>query len=122
LEALLRTAGAADLDALVAGHPGAVRAAGRALGVALAGAVNLLDVPTVILGGSYPRCGRLLLDAVRAELATRVFSRAGVDVRYSVLGPDAALRGAATAVIEALLADPGAVIAGSGVRATDLSP
>ncbi len=67
-------------------------------------------MPAVVLGGSYPRCGPLLLDAVRAELAARVFSRTGIDVRFSSLGPDAALRGAATAVVQAVLADPGAVI------------
>jgi predicted NBD/HSP70 family sugar kinase len=122
LEAMLHAAGADDLDVLVTEHPDVLRAAGRALGIALAGAVHLLDVPAVVLGGSYPRCGPLLLDAARAELAARVFSLAGVDLRFSALGPDAALRGAATAVVQAVLADPGAVIAGFGVRATDLSP
>jgi predicted NBD/HSP70 family sugar kinase len=121
LEAMLRAAGVPDLDALVAGHPDVLRAAGRALGIALTGAVHLLDVPAVVLGGSYPRCGPLLLGTVRAELDARVFSRAGVDVRFSALGPDAALRGAATAVVQAVLADPGAMITTSGARATDLS-
>jgi predicted NBD/HSP70 family sugar kinase len=108
LEALLRATGAADLNALVAARPAAALAgAGRALGVALAGAINLLDVPAVVLGGIYPRCGPALLDAVRAELAVRVVSRPAVDVRFSALGPDAALRGAATAVVQDLLADPG---------------
>jgi predicted NBD/HSP70 family sugar kinase len=110
----------AGLEALSTGRPDAVRAAGRALGIALAGAVHLLDVPAVVLGGGYPRCGARLLDAVRSELAARVFSRAGVDVRFSALGPDAALRGAATAVVQAVLADPGGVIAGNLVR-RDLS-
>lgn len=109
----------AGLEAL--GRPDAVRAAGRALGIALTGAVHLLDVPAVVLGGGYPRCGPPLLDAVRAGLTARVFSRAGVDVRFSALGPDAALRGAATAVVQAVLADPGEVITRSGVSATDLS-
>ncbi|TQM02236.1 putative NBD/HSP70 family sugar kinase [Pseudonocardia kunmingensis] len=121
LEALLRRAGAPDLDALAATHPDAVRAAGRALGIALAGAVHLLDVPAVVLGGAYPRCGPLLLDAVRAELDARVFSRSRVDVRFSTLGPDAALRGAATTVVQEVLADPGALIAGNGAGATELS-
>jgi predicted NBD/HSP70 family sugar kinase len=108
----------AGLEALAAGDADAVRAAGRALGIALTGAVHLLDVPAVVLGGDYPACGPPLLDAVRAELAARVFSRAGVDVRFSALGPDAALRGAATAVVQAVLADPGRLIVGNGVRAT----
>ncbi|WP_433558051.1 ROK family protein [Pseudonocardia xinjiangensis] len=107
LEAMLRAAGAPDLESLVAAPPPDVLArVGRALGVALAGAVNLLDVPAVVLGGSYPRCGAALLDAVRAELAARVVSRPAVDVRFSTLGADAALRGAATAVVHDLLADP----------------
>ncbi|HXV94556.1 MAG TPA: ROK family transcriptional regulator [Pseudonocardia sp.] len=111
LEALLRAAGADDLDAIVAGRDeprpaAAVAAAGRALGIALAGAVNLLDVPVVVLGGCYPRVGPRLLDAVRAELADRVVWRALPEVRFSVLGADAALRGAATAVVQALLAEP----------------
>jgi predicted NBD/HSP70 family sugar kinase len=111
----------AGLEALTAARPDAVRAAGRALGIALTGAVHLLDVPAVVLGGSYPRCGPPLLDAVRAELAARVFSRSGVDVQFSTLGPDAALRGAATSVVQAVLADPGGLIAANGARATDLS-
>jgi predicted NBD/HSP70 family sugar kinase len=109
LETLLREAGAADLEELVAARPaGPLARAGRALGVALAGAINLLDVPAVVLGGIYPRFGPVLLDAARAELAVRVVSRPAVDIRYSTLGPDGALRGAATAVVETLLADPGA--------------
>jgi predicted NBD/HSP70 family sugar kinase len=106
----------AGLEALADARPDAVRAAGRALGIALTGAVHLLDVPAVVLGGSYPQFGPLLLDTVRAELAARVFSRAGVDLRFSALGQDAALRGAATAVVQGVLADPAAVIAGSGAR------
>ncbi|OLT11059.1 hypothetical protein BJF78_27750 [Pseudonocardia sp. CNS-139] len=95
---------AAGLEVL---HADSLTTAGRALGVALAGAINLLDVPAVVLGGVYPRCGPTLIDAVRAELETRVVSRPAVDVRYSALGPDAALTGAATAVVQDLLADPG---------------
>ncbi|WP_219412955.1 ROK family transcriptional regulator [Pseudonocardia nigra] len=107
LEALLRAAGTPDVDALLAARPGPPLArAGRALGVALAGAVNLLDVPSVVLGGIYPRCGEPLIDAVRTELAARVVSRPAVDVRFSALGPDAALLGAATAVVHDLLARP----------------
>jgi hypothetical protein len=33
-----------------------------------------------------------------------------VEVRFSTLGPEAALRGAATAVVQGVLADPGALI------------
>jgi predicted NBD/HSP70 family sugar kinase len=110
LEALCRVAGAADVDALAtaaARHDpaadAALRAGGRALGIALAGAVNLLDVPTVVLGGAYPRLGPVLRAAAADELARRVVWRSPVDVRMSALGPAAALRGAATVVVRALL-------------------
>lgn len=111
LPALCRAAGVAGLDALAAaaarrepGADAALRAGGRALGVALAGAVNLLDVPAVVLGGVYPRLGPALRAAVADELARRVVWRSPVDVRMSALGPAAALRGAATVVVRAVLA------------------
>ncbi|HLU56837.1 MAG TPA: ROK family transcriptional regulator [Pseudonocardia sp.] len=106
----------AGLEALTGPEAGpeAVREAGRALGIALAGAVHLLDVPAVVLGGGYPGVGPPLLDAVRAELQARVFSRTGVEVSCSTLGTDAALHGAATAVVQGVLADPGALIGAQG--------
>jgi predicted NBD/HSP70 family sugar kinase len=110
LEALCAAAGVAGLDALAAAvarrepaADAALRAGGHALGVALAGAVNLLDVPTVVLGGGYPRLGPVLREAVAGELARRVVWRSRVAVRVSGLGATAALRGAATAVVGALL-------------------
>ena len=110
VEELCRAAGVDDLDALAAaaarGEPAtdaALRAAGHALGVALAGAVNLLDVPTVVLGGGYPRLGAVLRGAVADELARRVVWRSPVAVRMSALGGEAALRGAAMAVVRAVL-------------------
>jgi predicted NBD/HSP70 family sugar kinase len=110
LEALWRAAGVADLDALAAAAArrkpvanAALRVGGHALGVALAGAVNLLDVPTVVLGGGYPRLGPALRDAVADELARRVVWRSPVTVRMSGLGSAAARRGAAAAVVRTLL-------------------
>jgi predicted NBD/HSP70 family sugar kinase len=110
-EWLLRASGAADVEDLVARRDeqapaAAIATAGRALGVALAGAVNLLDVPAVVLGGLYARLGAPLRDAVAAELHTRVLTRPPVDVRCSALGSDAALRGAAASVVRERLANP----------------
>ena len=112
LEVLCRAAGVADLDALAAatdrGEPAAdaaLRAGGHALGVALAGAVNLLDVPVVVLGGGYPRLGPVLRDAVADELARRVVWRSTVSVRVSAHTASAALVGAATFVVCALMDD-----------------
>ncbi|MDT7613953.1 MAG: hypothetical protein QOF00_1400 [Pseudonocardiales bacterium] len=110
-DALVRAAGAADVEDLVRRRAepapaAAIDGAGRALGVALAGAVNLLDVPVVVLGGLYARLGAPLRDAVAGELRTRVLTSPPVDVRCSVLGPDATLRGAAGSVVRARLRNP----------------
>ncbi|MFC4949402.1 ROK family transcriptional regulator [Pseudonocardia sp. GCM10023141] len=109
-EALLRAADVPDVAALVArgGEPrpaAAIATAGRALGVALAGAVNLLDLPAVVLGGLYARLGAPLLEAVTVELSGRVAARP-VQIRLSTLGADGALRGAATAAVREQLRDP----------------
>jgi len=97
--ALLDLTGAADVEALVRDPGAAPAVAGRALGIALAGVVNLVDVPTVVLGGLYARLGEPLAAAVTAELRSRVPSRPEVAVRLS--GPDAggALRAAAALVV-----------------------
>ncbi|MEU7033422.1 ROK family transcriptional regulator [Streptomyces sp. NPDC046237] len=114
--ALLRTAGAADVEELArraeSGEPRAVTAveeAGRMLGLALSGAVNLLDPEAVVLGGIYPRLMPRLGPAVDAELARRVVSglwtpEAG-RLRAASTSSSAA-RGAAAFVIRQVLADP----------------
>lgn len=109
-EALLRAAGLDDSAELVArrdepGPAAAITAAGRGLGIALAGAINLLDLPTVVLGGAYPRLGQGLLDAVTAELTARVLTRPALAVRPSGL-QGAVVRGAATAAVREQLRNP----------------
>ncbi|HEX3788721.1 MAG TPA: ROK family transcriptional regulator [Pseudonocardiaceae bacterium] len=94
----------------------AVRAAGRWLGIALAAAINVLDIPTVVLGGSYAALEPWLRDPLCAELDTRVLSSAcgPVTVVRSALGREAAVRGAAASVVRAIIADPDAfVVAGA---------
>ncbi|GHG10833.1 transcriptional regulator [Streptomyces hydrogenans] len=114
--ALLRAADAADVDDLAAragrGEPRAIEAlaeAGRMLGRALSGAVNLLDPEAVVLGGIYPRLMPWLAPAVTGELAERVVSGlwpadAG-RLRAASPATDAA-RGAAALVLHDILADP----------------
>lgn len=109
-EELLRAAGARDVDDLIARRgadepAAAVGVAGRALGVALAGAVNLLDVPTVVLGGLYARLGEGLREVVQRELRTRVVARP-VEVVLSEPGTGGALRGAAATVVRERLRHP----------------
>jgi predicted NBD/HSP70 family sugar kinase len=81
------------------GGPAALRAlaeAGTALGIALSGAVNLLDPQAVVVGGPL------------AELADRVTDRRRrpEDVVTSRLGSDGVLRGAAYSAVRAVLDDP----------------
>ncbi len=136
-EAILRAAGRADggvpaattlgalgggggLVALVAlasdGDPrvlAALQRAGRALGVAVASAVNLLDVDAVVFGGIYAPLAPWLLPAVTAEVDVRVLRArwAPVPVRPSTIGADAAVLGAAATVLSAALEHPLALLA-----------
>jgi predicted NBD/HSP70 family sugar kinase len=91
----------------------AVREAGRWLGVALSSVINVVDVPCVVLGGSYAALEPWLYDALRAELDRRVVSAAWSPVRIcsSTLGAAAAVRGAGAATVHAILADPDAYLA-----------
>ncbi|MFD7319728.1 ROK family protein [Streptomyces sp. NPDC059875] len=95
-----------------AGEPRAVAAVeegGRMLGLALSGAVNLLDPEVVVLGGIYPRLMPRLGPAVDAELARRVVSGLWTPsagrLRPASTSADAA-RGAAAVAIREVLADP----------------
>jgi predicted NBD/HSP70 family sugar kinase len=125
-EAILRAAGIPGSPALSAddavgrlvelaeaGDPAACRAlreAGDALGVAVAGVVNLLDLDTVVLGGSFAPLAGWLAGPVGAELRTRVLTAAWapVSVRASALGAEATVVGAAGAVVREILAAPAA--------------
>ncbi|HKT01772.1 MAG TPA: ROK family transcriptional regulator [Rugosimonospora sp.] len=127
-EAILATAGASlprgvqgtVTDAVArasAGEPGmlaALDAAGTALGVAVAGVVNLLDVGTVVLGGSYALLAPWLAGPVERELTARVLTAgwSPVTVRASRLGTEATVVGAAGSVVRALREDPATWLAG----------
>lgn len=127
-EALLRAAGlrpgqGVRIGALAArceaGEPATLRAvkrAGTALGIALSGAVNLLDPREVVIGGALARLAPWLLPPVRRELARRTTAAAGgrstpVPVTASPLGPDGPLLGAARSAVLALLDRPSALAA-----------
>ncbi|MGW0776415.1 ROK family protein [Streptomyces sp. NPDC002835] len=106
-------AGVAELERRArADDPAALAAlsgAGRALGRALSGAVNLFDPDAVVLGGVYRPLLPWLAPPVGAELETRVVSglwpAAGTRLRPSSPAADAA-RGAAALVVQDVLADP----------------
>jgi predicted NBD/HSP70 family sugar kinase len=90
----------------------ALARAGRALGLALSALVNIVDIPTVVLGGLYAELAPWLLEPIRAELHGRVLVEHSyntpVDVRLSSLGMDATLRGAAAWTVQRILEDPAA--------------
>jgi len=94
-----------------AGRPQIIAAldtAAHALGVALANVLNLLDIDTVLLGGSFALLSSWLIAGVEAEVNQRVLSAAWapITVRPATLGPDAAAIGAAVAVVDRIGADP----------------
>jgi predicted NBD/HSP70 family sugar kinase len=84
--------------------------AAAALGIALSAVVNLLDVPVIVLGGAYAPIFATLREGIEAELRARVLTSglAPVTLRAATLGPDAAMRGAADAVIRGVREDPAA--------------
>jgi predicted NBD/HSP70 family sugar kinase len=121
-EALLQAAGATAggmaelLQRLSAGDAPAVAAcadAGRALGIALTSAVNLLDLDRIVLGGIFAP----LFDWIAHPAAEAMEARLG-GLRRSVpslvgseLGGDAATLGAAGQVVQRVIADPGPYVA-----------
>ncbi|MEU0405409.1 ROK family transcriptional regulator [Streptomyces sp. NPDC006197] len=122
--ALLASAGATGVPDLArragAGEPRALAAladAGRMLGRAVSGAVNLLDPEAVVLGGIYPHLMPWLAPAVAEELATRVVSGLWTPdaerLRPASATTDAS-RGAAALVLHDVLSDPLAYAKASG--------
>jgi predicted NBD/HSP70 family sugar kinase len=119
-EVVLRKCGLADApgDRLAllaaqaaAGHGEALRAldeAGRALGIALAGAVNLIDPGKVVIGGAYAELAPWLTPGVQRELAARLRIRpwdpGGLTV--SALRREGPVIGAATSVVRRVISDP----------------
>lgn len=83
----------------------ALREAGRALGIALAGAVNLLDPGRVNLGGALAQVAPWLRPALERELTRRTTVQRPV-LTVSELGSDGPLLGAAHTVVRAVLDDP----------------
>lgn len=79
--------------------------AGAALGAGLASMLNVVDVPTVVLGGVFARVFDAVAPAVTAELERRVLASdmRELVVRVARTGADAAVRGAAASVVQRAL-------------------
>lgn len=100
------TVSAVDVaEAARRGHPlalAAFRRAGEAIGQAVAGAVTLLDLDLVVIGGGVAAAGPVLFDPIAdayARFATLPYARAPRIVPAR-LGGDAGLIGAAAAVLD----------------------
>lgn len=120
LEAILAAAGTPGLDTLRSAlrrgdtrSRSAVNCAGSALGTALASLINICDVATVVLGGSYATFFDDLAPGVRAELGTGVLAAADrpVTVTRSPLGRGAVVRGAAALITRRSCLEPGLLLA-----------
>ena len=117
-DAMLRAAGlSADdgLDSLVAAAErgdavatSALATAGGALGLALANVVNVVDVPDVVLGGTYARLAAWLREPVLAALQRHVLAAPWAQPRVDVAlaSPLPAMTGAALAQLGRVLAHP----------------
>lgn len=86
----------------------ALHDAGEALGIALTGAVNLLDPEGVVLGGALAALAPWLLPPLHSELTRRTAGRA-CPVSVSRLGSEGPLLGAAHSVVRSVLDDPARV-------------
>jgi predicted NBD/HSP70 family sugar kinase len=86
----------------------ALDAAGTALGLAVSGVLNVLDLDAVVLGGTFVPLAGWLRGPLERELGRRVLTTAWspVSVRASALGADAAVLGAAGSVVRAIHAAP----------------
>jgi predicted NBD/HSP70 family sugar kinase len=117
-DALMRAAGL-DLSlpidhlqrAAAAGDPAAVASfdtAARALGTAIANAVNLIDVETVVLGGLYATLAQELVPGIERVLDQRVLAApwSEMRVRSAVVREAAAMTGAASAVLTQVIDHP----------------
>ncbi|GGN93571.1 xylose repressor [Actinoplanes lobatus] len=90
--------------------------AGTALGISLAALINLIDVDTVLLDGSYSLLATWLTEQIQTQIRDRVLTArwAPIEVRAAPIGPDAAVIGAALTVIDDVRRDPSTWITRTG--------
>jgi predicted NBD/HSP70 family sugar kinase len=96
----------------------ALRVAGKVLGIALANAVNFVDIPVVVLGADLAVLAPHVSDAVATQLRRRVLAlRWSGEPRVvrALAPPLPAMTGAALAVTDSLAADPAAYLPSGAV-------
>jgi predicted NBD/HSP70 family sugar kinase len=86
----------------------ALRDGGHWLGIAIASAANLLNFQAVVLGGFFAQLATWLAAPITRELEAHVLASDWAVPRLlpSILGPEAAVRGAAALSLRRVLADP----------------
>lgn len=86
----------------------ALDTAGTALGIALSDMLNILDIDTVLLGGSFALLASWLTDNAKNQINRRVLTTdwAPISIRPALLGPDAAVIGAALTSIDQIRQHP----------------
>ena len=87
-------------DLAVSGNNKAVRvfeSAGRHLGIALSGLVNVLNPEAIVLGGGVAASWDFLIEPVRREIASRCYEATArrIKICRAMLGEDAGILGAA---------------------------
>ncbi len=89
--------------------------AGRQLGVGASVLANLLDPEVIIFGGHFAALQKFMVDAVTAEMRSRVLGGSVMACRleFSTLGFEAPALGAAHAGIDTLINDPTLVVVGA---------
>ena len=101
-------------QAAEAGDETAVRAfekVGRAMGLGIAGIVNIFNPEKVVIGGALSAANKYLLPAVREVVRQRALNDVlkRTDVISSVFGDDASLFGAVAIVVEDIMWNPSSV-------------
>jgi predicted NBD/HSP70 family sugar kinase len=91
----------------------AVARAAKALGVALAGVVNVLDIPSIVLGGDLGQIADLVSADLEEQLRSRTLSARWVSPTIHTAGDDRApgATGAALRELSAVLAHPASWLA-----------
>lgn len=94
----------------------ALRRAGAALGIGIAAALNLLDLPVVVIGGHLGRLGKWVVPAVQEELEHRVLAYELSPPEIIPIAADAspAAHGAALAAFGPVLTRPTAWLEDAG--------
>jgi predicted NBD/HSP70 family sugar kinase len=90
---------------------GAFEKVGRALGLGIAGIVNIFNPEKVVIGGALSMAGKYLLPAVREVVRQHALNDVlkKTDVISSVFGDDASLFGAVAIVVEDIMWNPSSV-------------